>query len=265
MVETKKPTKRRVPKKTPQHTNALVNRDSAAAVVTVIVLTIGLALASFVLSFEALQQLAAGSAIAFAPIWPFAIDGFIVVATIASYVLHDRKNVAWYPWAALIVFAMVSILGNGYHATLNESKLLVPIWVASLVSAAPSIALLVSSHLLVIMLSSPKKKKEPTVVEEATLDAVIPSPRLPLITTVKVIPQVRQIEKEEEAKPKQLEPDLVAWTKKRMTEGLPVTGADIAEFLGSGMSVRTGQRKLRTLKSEYADIREYTEATPLVL
>lgn len=264
MVEAKKPTKRRVTKKTPQHTNALVNRDSAAAVITVIVLTVGLALASFVLSFEALQQLAAGSAIAFAPIWPFAIDGFIVVATIASYVLHDRKNVAWYPWAALIVFAMVSILGNGYHATLNESKLLVPIWVASLVSAAPSIALLVSSHLLVIMLSSPKKKKEPIVVEEVTPDAVILPPRLPLITTaVKVTPEVKPMGKELE--PKNPEPDLVAWTRERMVEGLPVSGADIAEFLGSGTSVRTGQRKLRTLKLEYADIQEYTEATPPVL
>jgi hypothetical protein len=124
----------------------------------VIFLIIGLAIGAFVLSFDALHALAIASAIepGLAWLWPLIIDGFIVTATIAIFSLRGRGG-TWYPWAALILFAFVSVFGNSIHAVNNQATLGVNVWIASAVSAAPAIALLLSSHFLVIMISAPRR------------------------------------------------------------------------------------------------------------
>ncbi len=125
----------------------------------IVTLIVGLASGAFVLSFRALNDLAVASGIdnGIAWIWPLIIDGFIITATIAAFALRGRgAKTTWYPWAALILFAIVSIFGNSLHATEQQSTLKVAIWIATLVSAAPAVALLLASHFLVIMISAPR-------------------------------------------------------------------------------------------------------------
>lgn len=129
----------------------------------IIFLVIGLASGAFILSFDALHALALASAIdsAIAWLWPIIIDGFIVTATIAIFALRGRgKGTVRYIWAMLILFAFVSVFGNSIHAVNNQNILGVELWIASAVSAAPAVALLLASHFLVIMISSPKKTNE---------------------------------------------------------------------------------------------------------
>lgn len=118
----------------------------------VTLLTIGLAAGAFTLSFTALRDLAvkAGIPEPISPLWPLVVDGFIVVATLATIRVRDQR-VRWYPWAALGLFAVLSVLGNALHVTTITTE--VPAIIAVLVSAVPAIALLVATHLALIMLT----------------------------------------------------------------------------------------------------------------
>src|SRR5699024_9278711 len=94
-----------------------------------------LALAGFTLSFNALTDLAihAGIDANLAWLWPLIVDGFIVVATLSAFGLKRRGgHVTWYPWSALVLFAIVSVAGNAVHAV-NAPELALPLWAASLV------------------------------------------------------------------------------------------------------------------------------------
>lgn len=123
----------------------------------------GLAIGSFVLSFNALRDVAEAAGIpgelAFA--WPLIVDGFIVVATLAAFALRSRGlRVTWYPWATLIAFGIVSVIGNALHVqTLDPGRVRLDSTLAVAVSSVPPIALLVASHLLVVMISGHERTK----------------------------------------------------------------------------------------------------------
>lgn len=190
-------------------TQGIVKSHNKWVLGLVIILIIGLATGAFVLSFKALTDLALGSAIdpELAWIWPLIIDGFIVTATVAVFSLRGRGfKVTWYPWAALLLFAVVSVFGNSLHAGNNQDKLTVDITIASLVSAAPAVALLLASHFLVIMISTPRYVKvsadelldankglDLERFEEPKLDKLVLPAEMPKPTQVTPTPQpVRQ-------------------------------------------------------------------------
>lgn len=112
-----------------------IRRGSTAGV-------IGLALAGFTLSYEALHQLAAQHGVPprLAWAWPLIVDGFIVVASLAVLhaVLEGQKPT--YPWVLVLVFSTVSVAFNVVHAP--------PTPVARLVAAVPPLALVLSFELL---------------------------------------------------------------------------------------------------------------------
>lgn len=146
-----------------------------------IVLIVGLAAGAFILSFQALQQLATASAINsnLAWIFPLIVDGFIVTATIAAFSLRGRgRSIIWYPWSALILFSIFSIFGNAVHAINNQDQITVPMWIAAAVSAVPAIALLISSHFLVIMISAPRHVKIAVNEGDTMLDEPFEEPRI---------------------------------------------------------------------------------------
>lgn len=162
---------------TEKNNSTVVGANNKIVLTIVISLIVGLAVGAFVLSFDALHSLALASAISatIAWIWPLIIDGFIVTATIAVFVLRGREaKSTWYPWAALILFAFVSVFGNSIHAVNNQDLLGVDVWIASSVSAAPAVALLLASHFLVIMISAPKHK--PVTVIQYEKPDVTPEP-----------------------------------------------------------------------------------------
>lgn len=121
------------------------------------------AVGAAILSFDALTALAQASGIrqAFAPIWAIVIDGFIMVATLATFALQNRsKSSRRYAWTTLAIFVVFSILGNAWHAAISKTDFVLPIWVSVIVTAIPPLALFLAIHLLVIMVSPTQEQKE---------------------------------------------------------------------------------------------------------
>lgn len=103
---------------------------------------VGLALAGFAMSYDALHALAAqqGVPAPLAWLWPLVVDGFIVVASLSVVRAVAEERRAFYPWALVLAFSAVSVAFNVVHAT--------PTLVARLVSAIPPAALVLSFELL---------------------------------------------------------------------------------------------------------------------
>ncbi|WP_338538744.1 DUF2637 domain-containing protein [Janibacter terrae] len=116
---------------------------------------------AFWLSFTALADLAVRSGIGGgqAWIWPLLVDGLIVVATVAVVAL-DGRRAAWYPWALLIVGALVSVIANAVHA-LVTAEASVPGLLAATVAAVPPLVLLASTHLTVVLIRSTRTTTTP--------------------------------------------------------------------------------------------------------
>jgi hypothetical protein len=127
------------------------------------VLVAAIACGAFVISYSALYSLALAANIVhpLAVLYPFLVDGFIVVASLATVALRDQpKRNTWYPSTLLVVFFAFSVLGNAVHADAQHGiPRLAPI-AAAAVSAVPPIALGLAFHLLLRMVSVPKP--EPT-------------------------------------------------------------------------------------------------------
>lgn len=196
----------------------------------------------FVLSFRALQDLAVRSGIdaELAWLWPLVVDGFIVVATAAAFGLKRRgKRVTWYPWAALILFALLSIAGNAAHAA--NAVVTVPLWIATVVSAVPAIALLVASHLLVVLVdgkSRPSAKRKrarqssTSAADLAEVFGISPTTAQPTLRALVAPANV-----------------VTALEDHVASFGGPVTASLIAEV--EGCSERTARRRVSALRESH--------------
>jgi hypothetical protein len=103
---------------------------------------IGLAIAGFSMSYEALHSLALtqGVPAPLAWMWPLVVDGFIVVASLSVVrAVADRGHAA-YPWLLVLAFSSISVAFNVVHAA--------PTLVARFVAAIPPAALVLSFELL---------------------------------------------------------------------------------------------------------------------
>lgn len=130
-------------------------RRTNMAITTVIVI------ASCVVSFVSLSDLAAKTAFpgsigffALAWLWPIIVDGLVILATVGIVALSpypDQRANRNYYWAVLVVFALISVLGNGWHAWLVTESL--PTWMqcgAVAVASSVPAALLVATHSMAI-------------------------------------------------------------------------------------------------------------------
>jgi uncharacterized protein DUF2637 len=103
---------------------------------------IGLAVAGFAMSYQALHSLAVeqGVPAALAWLWPLVVDGFIVVASLSVVrAVADGRHAA-YPWLLVLAFSSISVAFNVLHAA--------PTVVARFVAAIPPTALVLSFELL---------------------------------------------------------------------------------------------------------------------
>lgn len=123
---------------------ALVRNARRAAVL----ITGGIALVSFVLSFTGLRDLAARSGIphSLAWLWPLVVDGTILQATVAiialaAYAEHARARRFF--WLTLTTAALASVGGNIAHAVIAGP---VPPVLAALVAASAPVSLLAATH-----------------------------------------------------------------------------------------------------------------------
>jgi archaellum component FlaC len=116
------------------------------------VLVLALAVAAFVLSYDALRGLAADNGVKaqLAWIWPFVIDGFLIVASLSvlrNGLLGER---ALYQWSLVALFTAASIAFNIAHAPENL--------LARVVGATPPVALALAFELLMGQLKSEVKR-----------------------------------------------------------------------------------------------------------
>lgn len=113
-------------------------------------------LASFVLSFASLTDLAlrAGytqtvAGVPLAPLWPVIVDGTILQATMAvltlgAYGRQQRKNRRFF-WWVLALAAMASVGANALHAILPPGQELEPLLKAA-IGIVPPVSLLATAH-----------------------------------------------------------------------------------------------------------------------
>ncbi len=236
-----------------------------------------IAVGGFVLSFSTLRDLAIRSGIPpeLAFIWPLIVDGFILVATAAAWALRNQARGTWYPWAALVLFSGISVAGNALHASMVRT-VDVNYWVATVVSAIPSVAQILASHLLVVMARARETQRQvsqETASESAPVTmpatpgadarpALDSPPRRPLeaVTTaeqpaaarVPRTPTVAAVSKQSEPSVDDELAQLAARVREARSGGEEVSGALVARL--AGVSERTGRRRLTELRSSFPDL-----------
>lgn len=152
-------------------------------------LTVAIALMAFILSFDALRTLAVACGVQPGLSWmfPLIIDAPVLAFTWATWVFKTRGLGRAYPWAMLLVFSAVSLVGNALHAHPVETNgLLLPDWGASLLMTMPPVALLATSHMIVRAASRSFDMDGPEPAAEAVpdvprdMDDPAPVPKAPV-------------------------------------------------------------------------------------
>ncbi|MBA3488051.1 MAG: DUF2637 domain-containing protein [Longispora sp.] len=123
-----------------------------------IVGTLGVAVAGFALSFDAIRTvgMASGVRVSIAWLLPVSVDGAMLVATVATVVMHRLTGKrAYYAWAVLLLGAGVSIACNMLHAhPVGGHGIALSQTTAGLVSAIPAVMLALAAHLLTTLLNT---------------------------------------------------------------------------------------------------------------
>ncbi|APE10993.1 hypothetical protein BO226_19130 [Rhodococcus sp. 2G] len=117
------------------------------AVTLAAVAAVAVAVTSFWRSFTSIAELAVDYKVPADQAWmiPVAVDGLVVVATVAAAVARHRVARA-YSWALLVAGTIVSVAGNGIHAwQLTES----PIGVG--IAVIPPLVTLAAVHLTILL------------------------------------------------------------------------------------------------------------------
>lgn len=144
-------------------------------------ITVGIGVASFVLSFTALADLAARAGISerLAWLWPLIVDGTILQATLAVVVLagiEGQQRNRRYFWIVLATSAAVSVVGNGWHAVLPTSAPLSP-WLSAVIAVVAPVSLLAATHGLSLLIGVSAPRAVPPAV---SVVEPVPIPRAPV-------------------------------------------------------------------------------------
>lgn len=145
-------------------------------------LTVAIALMAFILSFDALRTLAVACGVQPGLSWmfPLIIDAPVLAFTWATWVFKTRGLGQAYPWAMLLVFSAVSLVGNALHAHPVETNgLLLPDWGASLLMTMPPVALLATSHMIVRAASRSFDMDGPEPATEVVETTPVAPPEVP--------------------------------------------------------------------------------------
>lgn len=145
-------------------------------------LTVAIALMAFILSFDALRTLAVACGVQPGLSWmfPLIIDAPVLAFTWATWVFKTRGLGQAYPWAMLLVFSAVSLVGNALHAHPVETNgLLLPDWGASLLMTMPPVALLAASHMIVRAASRSFDMDGPEPAAEVVETTPVAPPEVP--------------------------------------------------------------------------------------
>lgn len=135
-----------------------------------------LALLAFIISFDALRAvgLACGINAALAWMFPIIIDGSTLAFTWAAWAFKTRRMGTLYPWLMLVLFSVISLIGNALHAhPVMVNGMLLPDWVPPVIMTVPPVALLATTHMIVLAAGR-------TFDRQAMAEAASPEPAGPL-------------------------------------------------------------------------------------
>jgi hypothetical protein len=196
---------------------------------------LGLAVAGFTMSYDALHSLALtqGVPAALAWMWPLVVDGFIVIASLSVVrAVADSRHAA-YPWLLVLTFSAISVTFNIVHAA--------PTAVARFVAAIPPTALVLSFELLMRQLRHQlKTNRAPSRDSLEPQLAARPAPPPPQLTNEagsaagrqNLLDKARHIHEDQQR------------------DGTKLTGKTLAALLG--ISDGYARRLLRAIDSEAA-------------
>lgn len=135
-----------------------------------------LALLAFIISFDALRAvgLACGINASLAWMFPIIIDGSTLAFTWAAWAFKTRRMGTLYPWLMLVLFSVISLIGNALHAhPVMVNGMLLPDWVPPVIMTVPPVALLATTHMIVLAAGR-------TFDRQAMAEAASPEPAGPL-------------------------------------------------------------------------------------
>lgn len=143
-------------------TASRIQPDSRPVLIVATVITALLAAVSFLLSFNGLAEAASWANV---PAWlawalPAYVDGAILVYTVAALVFRSRGDDARLEWAALGLFAALSVAANGVHAWTTAPAWLQVALGVTLAALAP-VSVLLTTHTIAKLVVAP-----PSVGEE---------------------------------------------------------------------------------------------------
>lgn len=196
---------------------------------------LGLAVAGFTMSYDALHSLALtqGVPAALAWMWPLVVDGFIVIASLSVVrAVADSRHAA-YPWLLVLTFSATSVTFNIVHAA--------PTAVARFVAAIPPTALVLSFELLMRQLRHQlKTNPAPSRDNSEPQLAARPAPVPPQLTNEAARAAGRQ----------SLLDNARHVHEDQQRDGTKLTGKTLAALLG--ISDGYARRLLRVIDSEAA-------------
>jgi hypothetical protein len=128
---------------------------------------------AFALSFVALRDL--GAAIGMGRLswaYPLVIDSFLIEATWTAWRFKaEGIRGTWYPWAALVIFTGLSVVGNALHTR----ELALDWWATAVFRAVPPVALLIAVH-LIVWVATHGRNHTPALVAATATGIALPGP-----------------------------------------------------------------------------------------
>lgn len=122
----------------------LLSRHTVAVALAAVA-AVAVAASAFTRSFSALSDLAVMHQWPATEAWilPIALDGMIVVPTVAAVV---RRSARWYAWFLLVAGTILSCAGNGVHAWLTTTS-----HIAVALAVIPPLVTLAAVHLTILL------------------------------------------------------------------------------------------------------------------
>lgn len=218
------------------------NYNKTIAIIAAVLVFL-LALFAFILSFAALRDLAQQHGISYPLLYPFIIDGFIVVASLS--VLRNSLNGerTRYPWLLVGASTVVSIVFNIIHAEMELTS--------RVISSVPPAALFFAFELLMQQVKSEVQKRDDGLQKQYT---VLQGENKSLQT--RILSFERQLKEREtllQAKDKEIGDIMLAW---QSLNGEHQTLARFNAKLVTAEQARDmlGVKDLRTVESRAAKL-----------
>ena len=206
--------------------------------VVALVGTVTLFAVSFLLSYAGLAEAAGWARVPAGLSWavPVTIDGSILVYTIAAWVFRARGESARLAWAALTLFAVLSVVANAVHAW-GDSPAALRTALGMVIAGLAPVAVVLTTHTIGRLIIAPP--------DAAASDAVL-EPEPPRANVVEIAPVLVEVPN---AEPEDRDARIIALRAERN-----LSYAAIADTVGVSKTTvsRVLERAAATAASEVA-------------